>query len=122
MDRRRDRRDGGPGYARTARINAVLQEVLAERLERLSDGDDRLRMLTVTGVDVDPDLRHARVYLDSLAEPATEALAEHRRQLQAAIGGEVRMRRTPTLEFVADPAIAAAQRVEQVLREHRRQS
>jgi ribosome-binding factor A len=122
MDRRRVRRDGGPGYARTARVNAVLHEVVAETLERLSDADERLRMLTVTGVDVDPDMRHARVYLDSLGEPATEALAEHRRALQAAIGGEVRLRRTPTLEFAADPAIAAAERVERVLREHRRQS
>jgi ribosome-binding factor A len=119
MDRRRDR-TGAPRYARTARVNALLQEVVAEALERLADGDDRLRMVTVTGVQVDPDLRHARVFLASLPEAAAEGLAEHRRGLQAAIGGQVRLKRTPTLEFVADPAVAAAERVEQVLREHRK--
>jgi ribosome-binding factor A len=119
MERRRERA-GGPGYARTQRVNALLREVVAEVLERLSDADDRLRLVTVTGVDVDPDLRHARVFLASLPEQAAEALAERRREVQAAIGGQVRLKRTPTLEFVADPAVAAAERVEQVLREHRR--
>jgi ribosome-binding factor A len=118
MDRRRDR-GGAPAYARTERVNALLQEILAEELERLADSDERLRLLTVTGVAVDPDLRHARVYLASLPEGAVEALAEHRRVLQAAIGRQVRMRHTPTLEFAPDPAVAAAERVERVLRERR---
>ena len=118
MDRRRDR-GGTPAYARTVRVNALLQEVVAEELERLADVDERLRLLTVTGVEADPDLRHAHVYLASLPEAAVEALAEHRRILQAAIGRQVRMRRTPTLDFAPDPAVAAAERVERVLREHR---
>src|SRR5579863_8239697 len=67
MDRRRDRA-GAHGYARTARVNALLREVVAEALERLSDHDDRLRLVTVTGVEVDPDLRRARVFLASLPE------------------------------------------------------
>jgi ribosome-binding factor A len=118
MDRRRAR-GGAHAYARTERVNTLLQQILAEELERLADVDERLRLLTVTGVDVDPDLRHARVYLASLPDAAVEALAEHRRVLQAAIGSQVRMRRTPTLEFAADPAVAAAERVERVLRERR---
>lgn len=119
MDRRRDR-VGTHGYARTARVNALLREVVADALERISDGDDRLRLLTVTGVEVDPDLRHARVFLASLPDAAAEALDEHRKDLQAVIAGQVRLKRTPLLEFAADPAVAAAERVEQVLREHRR--
>ena len=39
-----------------------------------------------------------------------------RTQLQAAISREVRLKRTPTLSFVADPAIAAGERVEEALR------
>jgi ribosome-binding factor A len=39
--------------------------------------------------------------------------------VQAAIGRQVRMKRTPALEFVADPAVAAGERIETVLRHHR---
>jgi ribosome-binding factor A len=109
----------GPQYPRIARVNALLREVVAEELRRLGDLDIRLRMVTVTGVDTDRDLRHARVYVASLPETLAEALAEHRRQLQAAIGSQVRMRHTPTLDFVADPAVEAAERLESLLRRHR---
>ena len=39
-----------------------------------------------------------------------------RPELQAAIAREVRLKRTPTLSFMADPAIAAGERVEEALR------
>jgi ribosome-binding factor A len=53
-------RHGSPRkYPRTARVNEVVREVLAEELERLSD--PRLGLVTVTSVDVSPDLRHATV-------------------------------------------------------------
>lgn len=122
-----DRRSGRGGerptrpYPRTARINALLVEVLAETIERLSDSDDRLLMLTVTGVATDADLRHATVYFSSLGEEAAGALEEHRVGLQAVIGRRVRMKRTPLLRFLPDPAVAAGERVEEALRRVRDQ-
>jgi ribosome-binding factor A len=103
-------------YPRTARVNALLVEVLATALERLNDDDDRLELLTVTGVRTDPDLRRAVVFFSSLSPAAAEALADHRRSLQAAIGREVRMKRTPLLEFRPDPGVESGQRVEEALR------
>jgi ribosome-binding factor A len=90
--------------------------VLAEELERLADADERLRLVTVTSVDTSPDLRHATVYLSSLTDDSTAALAERRPQLQRALGRQVRMKRTPQLEFAVDPAVVAGGRVEDVLR------
>ncbi len=90
--------------------------MLGDALERLRDDDDRLALLTVTGVDTDPDLRHATVFMASLPDGALPALEGRRTQLQAAIAREVRLKRTPTLSFVADPAIAAGERVEEALR------
>jgi ribosome-binding factor A len=114
------RRHGEPArYPRTARINAVLREVVAEELERLRDVDERLRLVTVTGVETDRDLRHARVYLASLPDEVAECLDAHRWRIQSAIGHQVRMKRTPTLDFSADPAVAAGERIENVLRHHR---
>jgi ribosome-binding factor A len=123
LDRRGDgRSDGRRGrgsshsYPRTARINALLTEVLAETLERLVEKDDRLGLLTVTGVRTEADLRHATVFFSSLTPEVAEALGEHRLALQAAIGRDVRMKRTPLLQFLPDPAIAAGARVEELLR------
>ena len=113
--RRHDNRGAAP-YARALRVNQVVRQVLAEELERLADADERLRLVTVTEVDTAPDLRHATVYLSSLTDDSTEALAERRAQLQRALGRQVRMKRTPQLAFAVDPAVVAGSRVEDVLR------
>jgi ribosome-binding factor A len=101
-------------YPRTARVSRVIQEVVADELERIDD--DRLELTTVTGVDVDPDLRHATVWLSSLSPKSDEALGQCRVRLQAAIGRQMRMKRTPELRFRADPAVQSGQRVEDILR------
>ena len=56
---------------RSARVNEVLREVIADELERIDD--ERLGVTSVTSVDVDPDLRHAAVYLSSLSDEAAMA-------------------------------------------------
>ncbi|HEX3980880.1 MAG TPA: 30S ribosome-binding factor RbfA [Acidimicrobiales bacterium] len=118
--RRHDQRGAAP-YPRSLRVNQVLRQVVAEELERLADADERLRLVTVTAVDTAPDLRQATVYLSSLTDDSAEALAERRTQLQRAVGRQVRMKRTPQLEFLVDPAVVAGGRVEEVLRRIRDQ-
>jgi ribosome-binding factor A len=121
MPGRHDRRGRGierqsHPYPRTARVNALLVEVLGGAIERLSDEDERLTLLTVTAVATEPDLRRAKVLFSSLDAVAAEALEEHRVRLQAEIGRRGRMKRTPTLSFGADPAVAAGMRVEEALK------
>jgi ribosome-binding factor A len=106
-------------YPRVARINEVMREILAEELERIDD--DRLGLLTITGVTVDSDLRHATVWLSALlhegrVEAMLAAVNEHRAPLQTAVARQVRMKRTPMLQFAADPAITNGQRIEDVIR------
>lgn len=116
-ERRHGRGDGRRvPYPRVARVNALLTEVLGDALERLMDDDERLGLLTVTGVSTDPDLKHAVVFFSSLGAEAASALEEHRAELQRVIGRSVRMKRTPLLEFLPDPAVAAGARVEEALR------
>lgn len=107
---------GAGAYPRTWRVNEVLRQVLAQELERVADADERLRMLTVTSVDVSADLRTATVYVGSLSAATKEALEERRPQLQRTVGREVRLKRTPILHFEEDPALAAGERVDEVLR------
>jgi len=73
-------------------------------------------MITVTGVDVDAEFHVARVYVDHLDRERAAVLEGVRTRLQRAVGRQIRLRRTPTLVFAADPAIEAGERVEEILR------
>lgn len=118
----RSRRWSTPSrYPRTARINKVLREVIAGDLERIGQDDPRLDLVTITDVDIDADLGHATVFFSALGTKASRdevlaALEEARKELQASVGRSVRMKRTPLLTFVPDPAIEAGQNVENILR------
>lgn len=116
------RRQGGASrdYPRTARLNELLREIVGETLERLDD--PRLEWVSVTGVETNPELTTAKVYYSSLAGPegdvaVLEALADQRIRLQAAIGRQARLRRTPELHFAPDSGVRSGLRLEEMLRE-----
>jgi ribosome-binding factor A len=104
-------------YPRSARVNEILREVVADVVVRLEDIDDRIGLLTVTGVETTPDMRQATVFFDSLPPEALEALDEHRAQIQASVNAQTRLKRTPKLRFLADPAVASGESVERILRD-----
>ena len=93
------------GFPRTARINESMREVIASELELIDD--DRLLMVTITGIEVDPDLSRARVFYSALMGQSEAGLgfAQHRARLQASVGRQIRMKRTPLLSFTADPYV-----------------
>jgi ribosome-binding factor A len=104
-------------YPRTARVNEVVRESLAEELERMSD--PRLAMVTITGVDVARDLRNAKVYYAALGrqdEGVEKALRSATPHLRGVLGRQVRLKYLPDLEFLLDPAIEQGQRVEEIIR------
>jgi ribosome-binding factor A len=115
------RRTGSRPYRRTARVNELVREIVAEELQVI--GDERLELVTITGVVVDAELRTGTVYFDTpwadAADDAVvaEALESHRVRLQRAIGDQARMRRTPELTFRPDEGIRAGLRVESILRD-----
>ncbi len=104
---------------RMRRVNEAVREVLSGRIaEGLND--PRIGFVTVTAVDTSSDLRHARVYVSVLGDEAarTETLAgldSAHGLLQAVIGHELRMKRTPTLQFVFDHSIDRGMRISELL-------
>jgi ribosome-binding factor A len=98
-------------FPRAARINEVLRQVLAEEIERLVDTDERLTLLTITAVETDRDFRRATLLFSRLGPVEVEALEDARVRLQATVARQVRLKWTPLLSFVEDPAIAGGQRV-----------
>jgi ribosome-binding factor A len=117
---RRSPRRNARQYPRTARLNTLLQQIVAEALEDIDD--ERLDLLTVTAVDVDSDLNRAIVYFDTLQgadgdAEVLEALDEFRPRLRKAVGREARLKRVPDLEFTPDPAVRAGSQIEAKLAE-----
>jgi ribosome-binding factor A len=114
----RRRQTSSRRYPRTARLNELVREIVAEELERIDD--ERLGFFTVTAVEVDPGLEHAKVHwsdLEAADEVVLEVLEEHRARLQAAVNRQTHMRRTPVLSFHADEVARGANRIEEILRE-----
>lgn len=106
---------------RMRRVNEAVREVLSARIaEGLQD--PRIGFVTVTAVDTSPDLRRARVYVSVLGDEAERertlaGLASSHGVLQAAIAAELRMKRTPTLDFVYDESIERGMRIHELLEE-----
>lgn len=116
MKKRQTARD----YPRTARLNSLVQQIVAEELERIAD--ERLELVTITSVVVDADLGRAAVYYDHLrgdeaAEEIAEAFADQRWRLQAAVGRQAKIKRTPELHFEPDEVLHGALRIESLLRD-----
>lgn len=113
------RRQAPRQYPRAARVNEVVRETLADELERMSD--PRLGFVTLTGVEVSPDIRYADVYYSVLGSPeerieSSNALRSASPRLRAVLGKQVRLKFVPELRFREDPAIAQGQRIEEVIR------
>src|SRR4051794_27725848 len=106
-------------YPRTARLNELVHQIVADELERIDD--DRLELVTVMSVVVEPDLRHAVVFVDTPTgadrdEEVLAGLADFRPRLQSAVARQARIKRTPLLEFRPDEVERSAARVEDVMR------
>jgi ribosome-binding factor A len=104
---------------RMRRVNEAVREVVSARI---AEGlrDPRIGFVTVTAVETSPDLRHARVYVSVLGseEERTASLAgleSAHGVLQQAVAGELRMKRTPTLQFVFDESIDRGMRITELL-------
>ena len=101
------------------RVNEAVREVVSARL---AEGlrDPRIGFVTVTSVDTTPDLRHARVYVSVLGSEDERAatlagLESAHGVLQQSVAGELRMKHTPTLEFVFDESIERGMRISELL-------
>lgn len=106
-------------YPRAARVNEVVLESLAEEVERLSD--PRLGFVTLTGVEVSADLRHADVYYTVLGTPEQHAetaagLTAARPHLRSVLGRQVRLKYLPELRFHEDPGIQRGERIDSIIR------
>ena len=104
-------------YPRTARLNEVVLEVLAVEVHKLSD--PRLGLVTLTGVEVSPDLHHATVYYSVIKDTqglTHAALRSAAPRLQQILGQRTRMKYLPKLQFEVDSSIAEGERIDSIIK------
>jgi ribosome-binding factor A len=121
-----DRRAGqteevGMGSRRTAKVaEAVREEVSTTILFGLKD--PRVKNVTVTRVEVSPDLRNAKVYVSVMGDEKMQRLSLHglesaRGFLQAKLAERVKIRYTPILHFQLDQGVKRSIEASRLLRE-----
>jgi ribosome-binding factor A len=105
---------------RTQRVGEEFREILAEEIQKLKD--PRVGFVTVTGVKVSPDLRHAWIAYTCLGSDreraATRAaLRSARPHLRAVLGRQVRLKYLPELDFEEDTTYEESERIERLIAE-----
>jgi ribosome-binding factor A len=105
---------------RTDRVGEAIQALVADLLVR-EVKDPRIGLVTITGVRVSPDLRHARIFFSCLG--GEEQRLRSLRGLRSAAGfvrGQVarqlHLRVAPEIAFEFDPSLEQAERLSRLLK------
>jgi ribosome-binding factor A len=106
---------------RPDRVGDQIRKEISELLAR-EVHDPGIGFVTLTDVQVTPDLQHARVLYTALGDAnarrqTARALTRATPFLRRQIGQRLRLRRVPELQFTFDEGVAAQDRVEHLLRE-----
>ena len=108
--------------ANPARLRRVAEQIQRELSEILHTElkDPGVGMITITGVEVSPDLAHARVFFTTLgdAEALARSQAGLRRAagfLRSALGRRVNVHNTPELHFEYDASVERGVRLTQLI-------
>lgn len=109
---------GHTGYSRSIRVADQLQREVALLVSR-EVADPRVGEVTVSGVDLSPDMRHARVLVTPArgtdGDASVEALNRASGFLRSRLGRRVRMRRLPRLVFEHDRTLERALRIDALI-------
>src|SRR5215212_6112159 len=112
--------------AQGSRPDRVADQIRAEVALMLAREvhDPGVGFVTITRVQVTPDLQHARIHYTSLGDDkaranTAKALGRASVFLRRQIGSRLRLRRVPDLEFIYDESIAGQDRIEQLLHDIR---
>lgn len=99
------------GFDRSQRIADQIQRILGQMLLQ-EMGDERMRLVTITSVNVARDLSFAKIYVGVLSEDEKEiktivnTLNQAAKTLRYRLAKEIDLRVMPELKFVYDESAA----------------
>jgi ribosome-binding factor A len=105
--------------ARVDRVSALLEREIAQIISRMAD--PRLKLVTVTGLKLSPDLKQAEIYF-SLLDESKEAdvercLSRARGFLRHELSKAVRLRFIPELSFKPDQILKQERHIQKLLKD-----
>jgi len=105
---------------RTVRVNELVKRELGEMLR--TQFQEQTVAITITEVDVSPDLRNARVFYSVLGDEAAsrdadDFFARHGKELRYRLGRRIVLKYLPALNFIEDESIERGNRVLEILDE-----
>ena len=104
-------------FARTDRIGQQIQREIAE-LVRLEINDPRVRLVTITGVEVAGDYSHAKIFftrLDGKHEEALQGLESASGFLRKQLARSIKLRIMPQLHFVYAASVERGSHLSQLI-------
>jgi ribosome-binding factor A len=107
-------------HRRSDRVAAAIRQEVATFLAEDAKDPRITGLVTVTGVDVTRDLRHAKVFVSVMGSETDRAstfdgLASIAGHLRSRVGKALRLRLAPEITFRQDESVAHAARIEDLL-------
>lgn len=108
-------------FSRSDRVRKALMREISDIIAtEVKDPRLENQIISVTDVEVSPDLQHAKIFLSILAEAGIQAelmdiLKNAQPQVRSAVGRRVRLRHTPTIEFRMDDSLERGTRITHLL-------
>jgi ribosome-binding factor A len=107
---------------RLQRLSGLFQEELSDLLLRQVKDPRLAQFVTITRVEITPDLSHARVYVSVMGSQeektsTMEGLAAAARYLRRELNSRLTLRRIPELSFHRDDSLERGARVLDLLRQ-----
>ena len=103
---------------RPEKLGDLIQRELSDLLHR-DVRDPRVGMVTITAVDVSPDLSHAKVYFTTLSkehiDEAREGLQRAAGFLRSQLARRVKLYTTPELRFAYDESVERGDRLSRLI-------
>jgi ribosome-binding factor A len=101
------------------RVSGRIRQILSVLLLR-EVADPRLQGLTVTEVEIDPELMYARIYVNALGDEdrmpeIMMGLKQAKGFLRRELGKRLRLRRVPDIGFYWDQSFDRGERIEQLI-------
>jgi ribosome-binding factor A len=101
------------------RVNEAIKEIIGNALTR-DIKDPRIGFITITGVEAAQDFAHAKVFYSVYGkqvqkDSTLEGLRAARPYLQRLISDELKLKRTPNLDFVYDASVDQGMRIQAML-------
>lgn len=103
---------------RTDKVASVVQRILGQQMQLL----ELPYLTTITKVEVEPDLKHAKIWISVMPEGESNEkeilslLNENKYDLQGSVNRELQSKMVPRIKFVIDHSEEYASHINQLIR------